>query len=290
MRQKRGAGNLASEPRPGKRCKVRGSYVGDGFTLSKWYLDCVGDDGDALVAYAAEVRWGTVSLRYASTLRRRPGQQRATVDATLRETPWPTETGRDVAWEAPALRLEGTWKALAAPIESTILESDEGRVQWRCVLPSARGTVVHGGARLEGRGYVEVLTLTLPPWRLPIDELRWGRFLGEKHALVWIDWRGPHARRLAWLDGHGMRAERVEPEGVTSDAGESLTIAPGGLMRQGALGRTALAVLPAVDRLLPVRILAADETKWCAPGVLDVRDAPPDPGWVVHEVVRWPAR
>jgi hypothetical protein len=264
--------------------------VGDGFTLSKWYLDCVGDDGDALVAYAAMVRWGPVALRYASTLRRRPGQERATVDTTLREVPWPGDAGRDVTWDAPLLGLEGRWKSLAGPIEATILESDEGRVQWRCVAPSARATVVHAGAPLEGRGYVEVLTLTLPPWHMPIDELRWGRFLGERHALVWIDWRGPHERRLAWLDGVEARPASVEPEGVTTEGGDVLTIEPGGLMRQGALGRTALAIVPAVDRLLPVRILAADETKWCAPGVLDVRGQPSDRGWVINEVVRWPAR
>jgi hypothetical protein len=265
--------------------------VREGFTLSKWYLDCVGDDGDALVAYAAEVRWGPVALRYASTLRRRPGQARATVDTTLRDVPWPESSdGQGVSWEAPQLGIEGRWKALAQPIDATILESEEGRVQWRCLLPSAWATVVHAGAPLEGRGYVEQLTLTVPPWRMPIDELRWGRFLGQRHALVWIDWRGPHDRRLAWLDGVEARPVSIEPAGVTTDAGDVLSIEPGGLMRQGALGRTALAIVPAVDRLLPVRILATDETKWCARGMLEVQGQPPDRGWVVHEVVRWPAR
>jgi hypothetical protein len=264
--------------------------VAEGFTLSKWYLDCVGGDGDALVAYAAEMRWGPLTLRYASTLRRRPGELEATAATTMREVPWPVESALDVTWSAPLLGLEGRWTGLGGPIEATVLESTEGSVRWRCIHPRARAAVTHAGERIEGLGYVEVLTLTMAPWRLPIDELRWGRFLGERHALVWIDWRGPHSRRVAWLDGAQVDLARVDTDLVASERGQvRLSIDPGGLLRRGALGRTALAVVPAVDRLLPVRILATDETKWCARGVLDA-DGDMDTGWVVHEVVSWPAR
>jgi len=264
--------------------------VADGFTLSKWYLDCVAEDGDAFVAYAAEARWGPVALKYASTLRRRPGAEVATVETTLREVPWPVETEQAVTWQAPLLGVEGRWTAIDPSIEATVLESDEGSVRWRCLQPRARAAVVQGDVPVAGLGYVETLTLTLPPWRMPIDELWWGRFLGETSSLVWIDWRGPHTRRLAWLDGDEVAVARIDPEGLASDTGDvRLTVEPGGLLRRGALGRTALAIVPAVDRLLPVRILAADETKWCARGVLDVRGRARDRGWVIHEVVRWPA-
>jgi hypothetical protein len=261
------------------------------FTLSKWYLDCVADDGDALVAYAARLRWGPVRLSYASALRRRAGSTQATVESSLREAPLPERTGSDVTWSAPLLGIEGAWKGLSPPLAASILEAPEGSVAWRCWLPRSRASVAHGSERIEGLGYVEELALTLPPWRLPIDELWWGRFLGERHALVWIDWRGPHSRRLAWLDDRPLPGACVDTERVEdAGAGVRLSIEPGGLLRQGALGRTALAVLPAVDRLLPVRILATDETKWCARGSLDVRGEPADHGWVIHEVVRWPAR
>ncbi len=262
----------------------------EGFTLSKWYLDCVGGDGDALIAYAAELRWGPLTLCYASTLRRRPGEHEATAQATMREVPWPVESGEDVAWSVPLLGLDGRWSALDRPLLATVLETPAGAVRWRCIQPRGRAAVTHAGDRIEGLGYVEVLTLTMPPWRLPIDELRWGRFLGEKHALVWIDWRGPHSRRLAWLDGAEVELARVDTDVLVSEGGNvKLWIEPGGLLRRGALGRTALAVVPAVDRLLPVRILATDETKWCARGALDT-GGETDTGWVVHEVVSWPAR
>ena len=31
------------------------------FTLTKWYLDLVTDDGLAVVAYSARLRWGLIS-------------------------------------------------------------------------------------------------------------------------------------------------------------------------------------------------------------------------------------
>ena len=40
------------------------------FRLSKWYVDCVGEDGECAIAYHAELSWGPIALGYASLLRR----------------------------------------------------------------------------------------------------------------------------------------------------------------------------------------------------------------------------
>ncbi len=187
--------------------------------------------------------------------------------------------------------VEARFASLARPLDATVLEVPEGRVHWHCLQPRADASIAHAGSVLRGLGYVERLTVTLPPWSLPIDELAWGRFLGDRHTMVWIDWRGPHARKLVWLDGEEMgEGAGVRRRSITSACGDvSLTIEDGRVLRRGALGKTALAVVPAIDRVLPVRILAVDETKWCARGVLAVLGTR-DEGWVIHEEVRWPAR
>jgi hypothetical protein len=127
------------------------------------------------------------------------------------------------------------------------------------------------GRPVTGLGYVEVLTLTLPPWRLPIDELRWGRFCAADGGAVWIEWRGPHPLKLGLLDGApapfmperlGLRDHRV--------------------LRSGRIGETALAMIPRLDRL-PGRVLGLSETKWLSRGALAGSE-----GWAIHEVVRWP--
>ncbi len=74
---------------------------------------------------------------------------------------------------------------------------------------------------------------------------------------------------------------------MSDDGAVRLTLTEPRVLREGALGKTALAILPAVDSLLPVRILATDERKWAARGTLD-REGRRSEGWVIHEAVRWP--
>ncbi len=261
------------------------------FELSKWYLDCTGDDGDVFIAYSAEVRWRALSLRYTSTLVQRAGGE-TEVHATLRSAPSPVFEDGTLTWSSPALGVSGRWASLAPPAGDTLLAQGDGRVEWRCHQPRARAEVTFEAAPpIRGLGYTEHLTLTMAPWQLPIDELHWGRFLSEDASLVWIDWRGPHRRQLVLLDAErldagGARPARIDERGV--EAGPArLTLVEPRVLRQGALGKTALAILPAVETILPVRILATDEHKWLSRGTLE-RDGRRSSGWVIHEVVRWP--
>lgn len=258
------------------------------FELAKWYLDCVSEGGDVFIAYAAEVRFRALSLRYTSTLVQRAGSA-TRVEATLRSAPPPVIDGGVLAWSAPALDVAGRWEALAPEARDTVLAQADGRVEWRCLMPRARAEIaLASGPPIHGLGYAEHLTLTVPPWQMPIDELWWGRFLADDASLVWLDWRGPHARHLILLDGAERGPARIDARGLaTADGSLRLTLAEPRVLREGALGKTALAILPAVDALLPVRILATDERKWVARGTLD-RDGHRSEGWVIHEVVRWP--
>ncbi|APR79280.1 Hypothetical protein A7982_04627 [Minicystis rosea] len=257
------------------------------FELSKWYLDCVGEGGDVFIAYAAEVRWRALSLRYTSTLVQRAGHA-THIEATLRSAPPPVIDGGVLTWAAPALDVSGRWEARAPEVRDTVLEADDGRVEWRCWMPKARAEIALASGPIRGLGYAEHLTLTVPPWQMPIDELWWGRFLSEDASLVWIDWRGPHTRHVVFLDGEARGPAHIDERGLaTADGAVRLALTEPRVLREGALGKTALAILPAVDAVLPVRILATEERKWVARGTLD-RDGHHSEGWVIHEVVRWP--
>jgi hypothetical protein len=135
-----------------------------------------------------------------------------------------------------------------------------------------------GTEEIDGLGYVERLRLTLPPWELPIRELRWGRILSAAGSATWIDWRGPSPLRLALRDGRRVTAGAVGDRVV--DAGGPVRLAPVATLRDARLSRT----LPlALRRALPRAGLGLEETKWLSRGTLEGA-----PGLAIHEVVRWP--
>ena len=260
---------------------------GSSFLLSKWYLDCVSDEGSAFIGYAASLRWRGLSLNYSSVLRRRPGEGVKT-ETTLQEFSAPEVAGPSLRWSSARLGVAGTWEAAAPSFKRTLLESNDGSIEWNCLHPRARSEISFGERRrMEGLGYAEHLTMTIPPWRLPFEELRWGRFLSDGDALVWVNWRGAQTLNLSFHNGVCVEDALVTESEVA--AGETrLTLGENTLLREGALVETALAAIPGVRSLFPFRMLRTRECKWLSRGLLNGPGAEPRTGWAIHEVVRWP--
>ncbi len=270
-----------------------------GFHLSKWYLDAVSPGGEAVIVYVAQLGWGGLALRYASLLEL-DGSGRARVASSVRDHADPAMADGRLAWSSDTLGVRGTWRAIAPAAEETLLDAEHGRVEWRCLQPASEVELrvgARGGAGervVRGLGYAERLELTVPPWRMPIDELHWGRFVstqderGTHASVVWIDWRGAHARRLAWVDGARAVAREVAEDRVTLADGAALALDRGAVLREGTLGGTVLAALPKLRDALPGRILGVHERKWRSRGVLERAGRPAVEGWAIHEVVRWP--
>jgi hypothetical protein len=144
------------------------------------------------------------------------------------------------------------------------------------------------GSRLAGLGYAEHLSMSVPPWRIPISELRWGRFLSEGEALVWIDWRGECPRTIVYRNSIRVPVLSVDDQQIALADGVRVHLDQDCVLRSGALGATVLRSIPAIDRLAPARILATQECKWRSRAVLSSPGRPDQRGWVIHEVVRWP--
>ncbi len=255
------------------------------FHLSKWYLDCVAENGDAFVGYWGRLAWKGIELAYESVLR--ADQNGVRSRSSIRRDPEPQLGDGRIEWQAPALGATCTWEALAPPAREVLLETPKGKVEWSCVQPKARVSGVVEGVPIEGLGYAERLDLTLAPWKLPIRELHWGRFLGDGEGLVWVDWRGDHNRQLVLRDARPTSGVRVVEDGLRGDD-FSLSFADKRTLREGPIGRSDLAVIPRLTSLFSERILGRDERKWRSRGRLERRGAPAVEGWAIHEVVRWP--
>ena len=257
------------------------------FRLSKWYLDCVADDGDAAVLYRASLRWGLLRVHYGATLLgRREGDP--VHHYTLRPGSSPKWVGDgELHWSSERLQSEGVWQRRAEGIERTLLDGPRGDIRWNCVCPCAGASIRIGDHTVTGRGYAEHLVMTLPPWRLPFNELHWGRFHAAAETLVWIAWRGATSATWVFLNGEERRSAEVSDSAVNLPQDEvALRLDTGRVLRSGRLATTALRSLRAAAHLVP-RWRTAYEEKRVSQGTL-TRESSSHPGWALHEVVRWP--
>ena len=254
--------------------------------LSKWYLDCTTESGDAVVLYWAALRWGILQLRYGAVLLR-TGDCDTVESCTLRpgNAPRLIPSG-GVDWACGALDVEGSWARGAQGFRRTLLDSELGQIHWNCLAPHSQATVRIGEIALSGSGYVERLTLTLKTWQLPFDKLRWGRCHTPTDVLVWIEWLGSIECSWVFLNGDEVLGARTTPCGVESpDRAVILTIDSDSILRSGRLDDLGPRRLHFLTWLMP-GWRPAQETKWLASASLALRSGTRT-GRVIHEVVEW---
>lgn len=258
------------------------------FRLSKWYFDGISEDGRVLIAYSARLQWGGFSVPYSSYLYL-PPQGPCRVKSRFSAVSEPQEDGRRITWEDGGFRLQGTWEGQAPPLEATLFESEEGSVQWHCRQPAARCRILLGDeAPLEGWGYAERLDMSIPPWKLGFQTLRWGRFAHPEAPLVWIDWSGPVNRQWVF-DGRERVGHAVVHDAYVElpPVNKRLVLKDPVVLEETLKIRevvgSLLRWLPGFDGVAPLAFLNAREVKWRSAGRLVVDGTVRQSGWVIHE-------
>jgi hypothetical protein len=257
------------------------------FRLTKWYLDLVTDQGTALITYAASLAWQAIRVRYASTFLAKPGAAPAEHGGWT-DVHLPEVAGDVLRFEHAGLAISGRWRRTSRPIEQTLLDDEVGRLHWACLFPAAAATATIRGESLAGHGYGECLTLTRPPWTLPLRRLRWGRTIASSHHAVWIEWSGGNAKQWVWLDGGVEAGADICDAAVTGlSDGRQITLRP---FRE-LCDRRSLQVLsrrlPALDTLPLGPLRALREVKRLDWGTLTKDGLPIGEGWTIHEAVSW---
>ena len=208
----------------------------------------------------------------------------------LRKAPTPVVRDRRIDWKSSAWRAEGSWCDTDCALREVLIESDAGSVEWNCLAPRAVAEIRIGAKQPHrGWGYVEHLRLSIPPWRLPVRELRWGRFVNATDALVWIDARGSDSRQAVYHNGSSVSASSIgDAQIALADSKAVLSLDQGTVLRRGALGATVLSVLPGFKRLFPASVLSIHECKWLSRAILRRPGHAESLGMAIHEVVEWP--
>ena len=248
--------------------------------LEKWYADWV-DQGLPSILYLARLRLGPISWGYEAMLN---GQRNARLWLADRNMPLPRVYDHALHWPSGAHGAGLRWLAPQS-ITRTLWQSPHGCVQWEVVVPN--GAVQTADGRPCGRGYVERLALDITPWALGLRLLRWGRFCGTQHSLIWIEWQGEHALQLAVLDGNDVPLVSASRSQVCT-ATLQLDLVDAHEIMHDPLGGGALRPLGCLRRLATPGFLAGVETKWLAHARLHLNGQTVDEGHAIYEEVQWP--
>jgi hypothetical protein len=125
-----------------------------------------------------------------------------------------------------------------------------------------------------------------------MDELRWGRYVSDKNSLVWIELRENIRQQWLWLNGDIqsdciIEDDRIEvpqhnlilklDQAYILESEKKISSVMGSLLRY----------IPGFNKIMPLKFLLADETKWLSNGSLQSEGQNPDHGMVLHELVNF---
>lgn len=261
--------------------------MAEDFLLTKWYMDCVSDHGDAMIGYIARVQWKSFALHYSSLVRTSPGKE-SVIETSLRAIAPPvvTNDGNGIQWIDDRLAVHGEWHRTAPAVDRTLYNDEHGTIRWHCVMPGASAVMKFRREEVAGYGYVERLEMSLPPWHLPIETLRWGRYVQHGESVVWLDWQGKFPLTAVFRNGSPVLKATVTDDAVRSEDGSvALTFTRGHVIRRGAIAETVLKNVPLIGIVLPERTLRMNEEKWLSRTGGQLPTGAPD-GFTIHERVQ----
>ncbi len=260
---------------------------GSRFRLTKWYFDCVAPDGRAVIGYWASLAWRRLALTWQNVALYEPGRPPVR-RSSLVSAPAPEVAGDATTWHAPALACVMSVRSRQRPFEARLLDGHAGVVEWCAEAPAAVVSVeLSGFAPVHGPGYAERIFITVPPWRLPIRELRWGRWLDSaaSRSVVWIDWHGDSPRTWVFVDGCRAPSATVTDEHVCAGA-VTVVLSEHRTLEARAFAEVA-ATIPPLQAVVPKSLLALRQTRWCSAGSLREGNAAALAGCAIHELVVW---
>ncbi|CAF0741986.1 unnamed protein product [Adineta ricciae] len=153
-------------------------------------------------------------------------------------------------------------------------------------MPSASGKIELDGTTNQGLGYVERLTTTLKPWQMPINILRWGRFLSNNHSIVWIRWEGEEEKFLIFHNGLKYVGGIIDDDRIEFGT-YRLMLEDKFTLRNGPLVKTVFDKFSTIKQLFPAGFLNMKECKWQTRSELFENTRCISKGWSIHENVQF---
>jgi len=282
---------IAPEPNKMKINKNHNQANNQVFYINKWFLDFTGRDGEAMIFYAAKLIWHGLSANYTSWINYNP-LSGVKVKSRFRNVNFPEKNENSITWNDKKFGVSGKWESTAGPVQSRLYDSEEGYLDWFCYQPASHVKLNVNGKSMEGCGYAEQLIMTVPAWRIPMDELRWGRFVSKQNNLVWIELRKDERMKWLWVNGEKEIECIIENESVSvPNKDQQLELDKGVVLefekKIQSVVEKIIRYIPGFNKLIPIQFIMADETKWLSNGRLLINGQVISEGKAIHELVNF---
>jgi len=255
------------------------------FRLEKWYMDASSEKGQAFIAYAASLQWNLVNLNYSGYTFLPGHSEKILKRSTFSPKQLLQITADRIEWKC--FQAKAIWQRGDASIEETLFSSDDGEITWSCIFPTSNANIEIGSHKIENSlGYAEKITLSIPPWKIPIHELHWGRYLSEEHTVIWIQWIGPVPRTLIYFNGDKITDAKISTTQIIF-RDYTLELKQNNTLRKGTVLSTVFGKFPSLAKLFPSSIVALEENKWLSDGTLIKTGRVVSSGKAIHELVIW---
>jgi hypothetical protein len=166
-------------------------------------------------------------------------------------------------------------------------DGENNELVWNCHHPKALAEVIYNGNIYKGFGYAETLFIPVRPWNLPIDELRWGRFLSDSYTLIWINWKGKYPINKIFFNSIEYNDVIFENDIILFNGRMyELKFSEIQLIRKGKLSEI-ISKMKFLKLFFNHRILNSVEIKYKARTSLNKNSFVLSNGWSLFEIVTW---
>jgi hypothetical protein len=249
-------------------------------------MDCIDIPGNCFIIYRAKVEFFLIRFVY-SGLVFCDVKGFTTEKSTLRKTRKPLINGT-INFNHRFLKTDATLKRTDDPIiRSLYKDSENNELIWNCHHPKALSEIIYNGKAYKGFGYAETLFSSIKPWNLPIDELRWGRFLSDSYTLIWIYWKGKYPVNKMFFNNIEYNDAAYKNDFIIFGNGTfQLKFSEIQVIRQGKLSGL-FSKMKFLKLLFNHRILNTVEIKYKAKTTLSKNSIALANNWSLFEIVTW---
>jgi|WetSurMetagenome_2_1015567.scaffolds.fasta_scaffold124789_1 hypothetical protein len=250
------------------------------------YLDCIDDQGNCFIVYWAKTEFFLVRFFYSGLIF--SDMEGLTVEkSAIRNTRKPA-VNEVVQFKNKDLEIEVFLKRTGNAIIRSLFKDDKkNELVWDCHHPSSSAEILYHGSIYKGFGYSETLISYIKPWNLPIEELRWGRFLSDSYTVIWLNCLGKNTINKIFINGIEFNDAVFENGDVVfNDSTYQLRFADVKVIRKGKLSGLFIK-MRFFKMLLNHRILNTTEIKYKARTTFSKNSVLLSNGWSLFELVTW---